>query len=146
MIDEAIKNKRELSEEENNYLSEKYDRALGGTWAINKPIHFGRMMKLAVRNFDHFQPFAREAYEIGHELAMEKAREASHTNKEHQIEIAHEAYSIEAFACHFLTDSFASGHMRCVWHFISFSFHTCTLEHLIAGGQNILGAGNIRRS
>ena len=120
LIKEAIENRRELSEKESGYLNAKYDRALGGTWfkvnGTSVPMKFGRMMKLAVQNFDHFQPFAKEAYEIGHELALEKATEASRADKGSKKEILHEAYSIEAFACHFLTDSFASGHMRCVWH------------------------------
>ena len=126
LIDEAIKNSREVSEKEFGDLNAKYDRVLGGSWIMGVPMKFGRMMKLAVQNFDHFQPFAREAYEIGHELALEKAREASRANKEIRKGIVHEAYSIEAFACHFLTDSFASGHMRYVWHFFFLGFHVCT--------------------
>ena len=71
-------------------------------------------MSLASNNFDHFMPFAREAYEVGHKLALEKAREASHAASGSEELILQEAYSIDAFACHFLTDSFASGHIRSV--------------------------------
>ncbi|CAB4033513.1 Hypothetical predicted protein, partial [Paramuricea clavata] len=37
----------------------------------------GRMLKLAAINFDHFEPQAPRAYLVGHQLAMEKAREAA---------------------------------------------------------------------
>ena len=71
-------------------------------------------MKLAENNHDHFQPYAKDAYIVGHELALEKAREASKVgNQEEKIlRLLEEAYSIDAFACHFLTDSFSSGHLR----------------------------------
>ncbi len=73
----------------------------------------GRMVRLAAKNFDHFQPQAKEAYLVGHQLAMKKAREAA---KEKDLEKKKkklmEAYSMDAFACHFLTDCFSSGHIR----------------------------------
>lgn len=96
-----------------NSLVKKYDEVTGGKWVLGVPLIFGRMMKLAANNHDHFLPFAEDAYLAGHELALEKAKEASRI--EHQEErIGHleEAYSIDAFACHFLTDSFSSGHLR----------------------------------
>ncbi len=73
----------------------------------------GRMLSLAGKNFDHFQPQATEAYLVGHRLAMEKAREAaSETDPEEKKSILMEAYSMDAFASHFLTDCFSSGHIR----------------------------------
>ncbi len=74
----------------------------------------GRMLKLAVKNFDHFQPQAKEAYLVGHQLAaMEKAGEAANeTDPEEKKKKLMKAYSIDAFACHFLTDCFSSGHIR----------------------------------
>lgn len=71
------------------------------------------MLKLAKTNHDHFLPYAKEAYLTGHKLAMDKAREASNkTNAEEKENLLHEALSLDGFACHFLTDSFSSGHIR----------------------------------
>ena len=95
-----------------NSLAKKYDRALGGTWIGGVPVISGRMMSLAKNNFDHFMPYAKEAYETGHELALEKAREANAAKQEKQKDLLEEAYTMDAFACHFLTDSFSSGHIR----------------------------------
>ena len=96
-----------------NSLVEKWDKVTGGKWIFGVPVIFGRMMKLAENNHDHFLPFAKDAYLAGHELALEKAREASKVgNRETKISLLEEAYSIDAFACHFLTDSFSSGHLR----------------------------------
>ena len=109
---DAIDAGESINEKKSNHFHERYDTALGGYWLFGIPVRFGRMMSLASSNFDHFTPFAREAYEVGHDLALEKAREASHAASESQELILQEAYSIDAFACHFLTDSFASGHIR----------------------------------
>ena len=96
-----------------NSLVKKWDEVTGGTWVFEVPVISGRMMKLAQNNHDHFLPYAKDAYIAGHELALEKAREASKVgNQENKIRLLEEAYSIDAFACHFLTDSFSSGHLR----------------------------------
>lgn len=96
-----------------NSLVKKWDELTGGTWVFEVPVISGRMMKLAENNHDHFLPYAKDAYIAGHELALEKAREASKVgNQEKKIRLLEEAYSIDAFACHFLTDSFSSGHLR----------------------------------
>lgn len=85
----------------------------GGKWILGVPLILGRFMKLAANNHDHFLPFAEHAYVAGHELALEKAKEASKIgHQEERIRYLEEAYSIDAFACHFLTDSFSSGHLR----------------------------------
>ncbi|CAO2651424.1 Nn.00g039940.m01.CDS01 [Neocucurbitaria sp. VM-36] len=57
---------------------------------------------LAKRNLDHFGKEARIAYNAGHALALDVA--ASGDLKT--------AYAINAFADHFLQDSFAAGHVR----------------------------------
>ncbi|XP_078366366.1 uncharacterized protein LOC144650544 [Oculina patagonica] len=94
--------------------NKEWDEITGGYWVGPVPFKFGRMMKLAQNNHDHFQPYAREAYLTGHQLAMDKAREASKNrgNEGKRLDLLHEALSLEAFALHFLTDSFASGHIR----------------------------------
>jgi hypothetical protein len=96
-----------------NSLVEKWDTITGGKWMIGIPCIFGRIMKLASNNHDHFLPYAKDAYLTGHELALGKAKEAG-TSKDPdlKLKLLEEAYTIDAFACHFLTDSFSSGHIR----------------------------------
>ena len=92
-----------------------WDEITGGWWVAGLPVKLGRMMQLAETNFDHFLPHAKNAYLTGHQLAIDKAREAgnySEDDKDEQKRLLHEAFSLEAFSCHFLTDSFASGHIR----------------------------------
>ena len=90
----------------------EWDEAVGGEWALGLPLKPGRMLKLAESNYDHFQPNAKEAYVTGHQLAMKKSREAAKSDELHREKLLREAYSIDAFSCHFLTDCFASGHIR----------------------------------
>ena len=89
-----------------------WDQITGGKWLSGLPVKPGRMLKLAETNHDHFLPYAKEAYLTGHQLAMDKAREASTSDSTEWEKLVHEALSLDAFACHFLTDSFASGHIR----------------------------------
>lgn len=92
-----------------------WDEITGGVWVAGVPVKLGRMMQLAETNYDHFLPHAKNAYLAGHQLAIDKAREAgnySEDDKDEQKRLLHEAFSLEAFSCHFLTDSFASGHIR----------------------------------
>lgn len=63
--------------------------------------------ELLIDNSDHFSQQAKETYFIGHGLAIEEAREARGDREKLK-----RAYAMEAFACHFLTDLFASGHLR----------------------------------
>lgn len=92
-----------------------WDEITGGVCVAGVPVKLGRMMQLAETNYDHFLPHAKNAYLAGHQLAIDKAREAgnySEDDKDEQKRLLHEAFSLEAFSCHFLTDSFASGHIR----------------------------------
>lgn len=77
---------------------------LSNWWA--KP---GRYLKLAIENFDHFSPNNLVAYKIGHRAALQQALIAHQTQKQADLEIA---YAMDAFACHFLSDRFAAGHLR----------------------------------
>ena len=91
-----------------------WDEITGGKWLGPLPVKEGRMLQLAENNHDHFLPHAKDAYLTGHQLAIEKAKEAGNfcrSDKDKRKRL-HEAFSLEAFACHFLTDSFASGHIR----------------------------------
>ena len=106
----------------------QYDTILGGRWVKGVPLKFGRMMKLAENNPDHFQPYSRKVWEVGHKIALRKAEEAKlifKAKREEAVNLLHEAYAISAFSCHFLTDSFAAGHIR-----LDFTF---TLQQGISG-------------
>lgn len=69
-------------------------------------------LALALTNFDHFNGNNQTAYLIGHQLAMTIAAAARNVDGSTQTQILNEAFAIEAFACHFLTDSFSAGHLR----------------------------------
>ena len=60
---------------------------------------------LAEVNFDHFGLDARIAYTAGHRSALDIALKGGNDNLEM-------AYAMNAFADHFLQDSFAAGHLR----------------------------------
>ena len=92
--------------------NKEWDQITGGMWLGGLPIKHGRMLKLAQNNYDHFLPHAKDAYLAGHLLALNKAREASEYAGNESKRFLHEALSLEGFACHFLTDSFSSGHIR----------------------------------
>ena len=64
-----------------------------------------RYFELAKINFDHFGADARAAYNAGHTAALK----AAESGKPEDLETA---YTLNAFADHFLEDSFSSGHMR----------------------------------
>ena len=91
-----------------------WDEITGGVWVGGLPVKPGRMLRLAENNHDHFLPYAKHSYATGHQRAIEKAREAGSCrgDREKSKTLLHEAFSMDAFACHFLTDSFASGHIR----------------------------------
>lgn len=88
----------------------KFNCATGGgcnklTWLVN----YGLYMKLASKNYDHFGQNAVDTYLAGHEIALLMAKTA---RDEHNPEKLRLAYAYEAYADHFLTDLFASGHLR----------------------------------
>lgn len=69
----------------------------------------GRFMQLALFNNDHFGQTAHAVYRIGLRAAMQDAYEAGMSD---DVEKLKSALAKAAFACHFLTDLFASGHLR----------------------------------
>ncbi|KAH7361721.1 hypothetical protein B0T11DRAFT_310692 [Plectosphaerella cucumerina] len=62
---------------------------------------------LAVMNWDHFGVWARKAYNAGHAHAMLVAAQGKG-----DVAALKRAYTMNAFADHYLTDSFSAGHMR----------------------------------
>lgn len=69
----------------------------------------GRYLILAEDDFDHFGQNAWIAYFTGHEVAMHEAFLAKTFNDPKRLEIA---YAMNAFASHFLSDRFSTGHIR----------------------------------
>lgn len=112
-VNEILEIMTEEKSEIEDELVERWDKVTGGKWIFGVPVVFGRVMKLAQNNYDHFMPSAKDAYLIGHQIALEKAKSASKARTlKQQTKMLDEAYSVDAFACHFLTDSFSSGHLR----------------------------------
>ena len=115
-------------------LDKRRNVVSGGGSFVSDWIPFGRYVSLAITNWDHFSYDGRawSAYAAGHTLALLKAQEAhqaatsssttsttsstsstsSSTTTAASLALARHAYSLEAFALHFLTDAFSSGHMR----------------------------------
>ncbi len=85
--------------------------SLGRFGVVTQP---GRYITLATVNLDHFGADAVTAYRAGHGLAMQQAARL-HGSDPHapavQMKLL-QAYGINAFADHFLTDLFAAGHVR----------------------------------
>ncbi len=75
-----------------------------------------RYFDLVEKNFDHFAGDAKKAYLAGFQLAVDKAKLAAATrqagNSEEATKQLLEAFLILLYAAHFLTDLFASGHLR----------------------------------
>lgn len=85
----------------------EYNRATGG-WggAVGALLKSGLYLKLAQYNYDHFGGNAVKSYTAGHTLALEYASKA---NNAEELKYA---YFIEGYADHYLTDLFATGHLR----------------------------------
>lgn len=74
----------------------------------------GRYLSLVATNFDHFGHDALTAYMTGHRWAVEVAVSAALGRADSGLKppTLAQAYAINAFADHFLTDLFAAGHLR----------------------------------
>ncbi len=94
-------------------LNGDYNRATGGGSFVSALFPQGRFLKLASVNFDHFGVDARDAYRAGHvaacHAALAAAKEQDQPLRRRGLE---RAYLMNACADHFLTDLFASGHLR----------------------------------
>ncbi len=66
----------------------------------------GLYMMASSKGGDHFGVYAETNYITGHKLAMELAASAKNSDD------LRNAYAYEAYANHYLTDSFAAGHLR----------------------------------
>ncbi|WP_248743970.1 MULTISPECIES: phospholipase [unclassified Pseudomonas] len=90
-------------------LSEEWNKITGGGSFVSALFPLGRYLKLAANNADHFGEWARQAYIAGHTVALQTAAAAHASQDELQLE---RAYAMNAFADHYLTDLFSSGHLR----------------------------------
>ncbi|UDI93762.1 MULTISPECIES: phospholipase [Pseudomonas] len=90
-------------------LSEEWNKITGGGSFASALFPLGRYLKLAAKNADHFGEWARQAYIAGHTAALQVAAAAHASQDELQLE---RAYAMNAFADHYLTDLFSSGHLR----------------------------------
>jgi hypothetical protein len=92
-------------------LSMKWNVATGGKNGLDLN---GRYLGLAAKNFDHFGQCAIAAYSAGHQVALDAAAGIASQNLPlaQQVQALQHAYAQNAFADHFLSDVFSSGHMR----------------------------------
>lgn len=81
----------------------------GGDCSKNYWIKPGRYVKLAAQDYSHFSDHAWRVYLTGHNLAVDEAIAARKTGDIKKLE---HAYAVNAFACHYLSDEFAAGHLR----------------------------------
>jgi len=105
-------------------LDKRFNVVSGGGSFVSDWIPFGRYIKLAETNWDHFQFGGRawSAYSAGHTLALQKANDVyfykykkkgrAESDVSLVVNMTLHAYALEAHALHFLTDMFSSGHMR----------------------------------
>ncbi|WP_051366977.1 hypothetical protein [Hamadaea tsunoensis] len=80
-------------------------------WAFETVFRYPR---LSMTNFDHFGANAVKAYSVGHGVALDEARLAAKEPKDSVMRLTRleRAYAMNAFADHFLTDLFSTGHLR----------------------------------
>lgn len=73
----------------------------------------GRYAGLLLKNFDHFYTEAKEAFLAGHLVALKNAKKGYEAQTEtEKCHYFHLAILQALYACHFLTDGFAGGHIR----------------------------------
>ncbi|HXH38303.1 MAG TPA: phospholipase [Thermoanaerobaculia bacterium] len=93
-------------------LSAQWNKITGGGSFVTPWYPLGRYLQLAAVNFDHFSQDAVTSYTAGHAAALAQAVVASQQSGAAQIAALQMAYAMNAFADHFLSDLFSSGHMR----------------------------------
>ena len=111
-VDQGIKEGKKAEEvfaAIDNDNNRQWNCITGGDCSSSWWLREGRYLALVKQDVDHFGLNAWSTYEIGHLLAIQTAIEAHTTQDQHKLEYA---YAINAFASHFLSDRFASGHMR----------------------------------
>jgi hypothetical protein len=100
----------------------------GGCTSSDWLIKHGRYLKLANEDFDHFGENALISYKTGHALALDEAAKAHGDLRKLEI-----AYAMNAFASHFLSDRFATGHTRTPRQELTDHVTPSTIGSLLAG-------------
>ncbi len=99
-------NKYKSWEKAYSLISEQIDikaNQITGGGSLTTPYYpLGRYLKIAANNLDHFAPQAISAFRAGWSVGILHAMNQN----------LNRAYIAIGFACHFLTDGFASGHIR----------------------------------
>lgn len=93
-------------------LSAKWNVITGGGSFVSPWYPLGRYLQLSAMNRDHSGKWAVLAYEAGHAVAIEQARVARHAPPEQRRQLLGQAYAMNAFADHFLSDLFSAGRIR----------------------------------
>lgn len=96
-------------------LMGEYNVMTGGGSFISPlfPLGTSILQLISHANWDHFVPNALIAYQAGHLAAIDAAKIAGKTKtSKKRLQGLENAYAMNAFACHYLSDSFSSGHMR----------------------------------
>lgn len=86
-------------------------------WATTSRDNTPSFLALGKINADHFGDDAGTAYNVGHRVALQHAAKGSvrvspHITYGERKQYLQTAYTMNAFADHFLEDRFASGHLR----------------------------------
>jgi hypothetical protein len=93
-------------------LSGEWNVATGGGGAITNFLPMGTYLQLAAVNWDHFGSNAIAAYRAGHAVANQFAAAIRLRPLAERPLLFQQAYAMNAFADHFLTDLFSAGHLR----------------------------------
>ena len=139
LINDALNRGEEPSKaykEINSTLNKEYNIATGGGSVISAYIPKGRMLQLSETNWDHFAygGYAFKAYAAGHAVAIDTAISAhNETNNTKQRMLLELAYAQDGFANHFLTDTFAAGHLRAPRKELALKIFSTTVGGLLAG-------------
>lgn len=100
----------EIYQKIGNQYDKQWNCITGGSCSAQWWLKPGRYLKLAEDNDeDHFRDKAVQAYLAGHHAALRLALVGHVAHDTLKLELA---YAMNAFASHFLTDRFSSGHMR----------------------------------
>jgi hypothetical protein len=113
---DSLKKAKEQQDKKQGVFSENYKPTAWIWLQLATMRAFGdnlSYLRLGAINLDHFGQDARTAYSTGHRVALLHAAKASPkmaSDKRQKFLV--EAYTMNAFADHFLEDQFASGHLR----------------------------------
>jgi hypothetical protein len=114
----------------------EYNVITGGGSSITPLFPYGHSISelLSNVNWDHFAPNALLAYQAGHIVAIEEAIKAGKVKNEKKTSDGLErAYAMNAFACHYLSDTFSSGHMRTPREALSNAVESSLIATLLMG-------------